>query len=43
MIHDYNTVSTMGVKKAVKDFETRNGSISKLPICDCAGSLVITK
>ncbi len=43
MIHDYNSSSFLGVKKAVEDFEAEAGFLNKIPIPDRYGSLIITK
>lgn len=43
-IHDYNHKAFGGIKEAVKKFENIIGKrINKVPICDHAGSLIITK
>lgn len=41
-VHDYNS-DLLGVEKAVDRFETENGMLKKLPICDANGTLVILK
>ena len=51
LVHEYNCraiqgndfLDFSGVKKAVKDFESRHGSINYVPIADRAGTLIITK
>jgi O-methyltransferase len=42
LIHDYNNIYYQGVKAAVRKFCTEN-NISYTPLCDYAGSVVITK
>ena len=41
-VHDYNS-DLRGVEKAVDRFETENGMLKKMPICDANGTLVILK
>lgn len=51
MIHDYNVnlvrdsgvMNLSGVKKAVKDFESKHGKCCCVPITDICGTLIITK
>lgn len=51
LVHEYNCraiedndfLDFSGVKKAVRDFESRHGNINYVPIADRAGTLVITK
>ena len=43
-IHDYNHKAFGGIREAVRKFESIIGKrINKVPICDHAGSLIITK
>jgi O-methyltransferase len=42
-IHEYNHNHYTGVKKAVRRFEDRYGSLKKTPLADKNGTLVITK
>lgn len=42
-LHDYNLDTLLGVKKAVQDFEEKQGRLAKVPLPDCAGTLIITK
>lgn len=42
-VHDYNS-ALRGVEKAVDKYEKDNGIVlSKMPLCDANGTLVITK
>ena len=41
-VHDYSS-DLLGVEKAVDRYERLNGNICKVPICDVAGTLVISK
>lgn len=43
MVHEYNYPTFTGVKKAVKDFEAEHGVVTKIPIPDANGTLLITK
>lgn len=44
MIHDYNREDNLkGVKQAVADFEKEYGFISKVPLADIAGTIVLCK
>lgn len=43
-IHDYNSSSLKGVKKAIRAYEHHHGIyMAKMPICDLCGTLIITK
>jgi O-methyltransferase len=42
-LHDYNHSDFSGVQEAVKLFEQENGSICKVPLADCFGTIVLTK
>lgn len=43
-IHDYNSSTLKGVRRAVKRYENDNGiHMSKVPISDVCGTLIITK
>ena len=43
-IHDYNSSTLKGVKKAVKAYEDNHAiSMAKMPICDLCGTLIIIK
>lgn len=41
-VHDYNS-DLRGVEKAVDRYETENGPLKKMPICDANGTMVILK
>ncbi|MDD2285815.1 MAG: macrocin O-methyltransferase [Paludibacter sp.] len=43
MIHDYYAPAHPGIIKAVNDFEKKNGPITKIPIPDRCGTLIINK
>jgi O-methyltransferase len=42
-LHDYNHREFQGVKKAVAEFEAANGKLSKTPLPDQGGTLIIVK
>jgi O-methyltransferase len=41
LLHDYNNQRFGGAKQAVRDYESRHGRLSLLPLCDLHGSAVI--
>ena len=41
-IHDYNDDELSGVKTAIADYEKRHGRLSKVPLSDHSGTLVIS-
>lgn len=42
-LHDYNEPNLLGVRKAVKKYETKYGVLKKVPIADKCGTLIIIK
>jgi O-methyltransferase len=42
-LHDYNHREFQGVKKAIADFESNNGKLSKIPLPDQGGTLMMVK
>lgn len=42
-VHDYNNKQLFGVKRAIERYEKENGVLTKLPIGDWGGTLVIIK
>lgn len=42
-LHDYNHDNLTGAKVAVKEYEQMHGLLSKVPIADGSGTLIITK
>ncbi len=43
MMHDYNDEDFKGNKKAIDDYEKEFGTIVKVPIPDCNGSIIISR
>ena len=43
MLHDYNGYFEKGIHKALFEYEKKVGRVSKVPVPDIAGSIVITK
>lgn len=42
-VHDYNNNKLFGVRKAIEKYEKENGRLTKLPLGDWGGTLVIIK
>lgn len=42
-VHDYNNNKLFGVRKAIEKYERENGRLTKLPLGDWGGTLVIVK
>ncbi len=42
-VHDYNNSFLFGVKRAIKRYEEKYGRVSKIPLSDNGGTLIITK
>lgn len=43
-VHDYNSATLKGVRNAVTEYEKKIGQrLSKLPVCDLEGTMVITR